>query len=67
MPFCKCPKCGAVFTVNVADPKTWYAEKWPGYSSSELVPEVCAACGEKALDRMTEMGGDSPRSPFGRG
>jgi hypothetical protein len=66
MPFCQCPKCKTVFTIQVADSKAWYAEKWPGYSTSEVVPEVCSACSQKAMDRMTEMRGNQPRSPFGK-
>ena len=46
MPFCQCPKCKAVFTIQVADSKAWYTEKWPGYAASELVPEICPACAE---------------------
>ena len=49
MPFCQCPKCKAVFTVQVPDVKAWYAEKWPGYSTSELAPETCPACSQKRL------------------
>jgi hypothetical protein len=56
MPFCKCPKCKAVFTLQVADEKAWRAEKWPTYASSEVVPETCPRCAEKALDRMKEAG-----------
>ena len=46
MPFCQCPKCKAVFTIQVADSKAWYTEKWPGYAATELVPEICPACTE---------------------
>ncbi len=66
MPFCQCPKCKSVFTVQVADSKAWYAEKWPTYSANEVVPEICPACSQKAMDRMTEMGGDQKLPPFGR-
>ncbi len=66
MPFCQCPKCKAVFTITVPDSKAWYAEKWPGYSASEVVPEVCARCAQKAMDRMTEMGSEKQLPPFGR-
>jgi hypothetical protein len=53
MPFCQCPKCRAVFTLQVADEKSWRAEKWPTYAASELVPETCPACAQKAMDRMS--------------
>ena len=66
MPFCQCPKCKRIFTLQVADEKAWRAEKWPAYGASEVVPEMCAACAQKALDRMTEMGGDQQPPPFGR-
>jgi hypothetical protein len=66
MPFCQCPKCKAVFTVSVPDVKAWYAEKWPGYSTSELAPETCPACSQKALDRMTETSGEPPIGPLGK-
>lgn len=33
----------------------------------EVVPETCPACSQKAMDRMTEMGGDQKLPPFGRG
>jgi hypothetical protein len=66
MPFCKCPNCKAVFTIQVADSKAWYAEKWPNYAASELVPEICPGCTQKAMDRMTETSGDRQLPPFGR-
>jgi hypothetical protein len=66
MPFCQCPKCKGVFTIQVAESKAWYAEKWPGYAASELVPEICPACAQKAMDRMTETGGEELLSLFGR-
>ena len=43
-----------------------WAEKWPGYSTSELAPEVCPACAQKALDRMTETSGEPPLGPLGK-
>ena len=67
MPFCQCPKCKAVFTVTVPDTAAWYAEKWPGYSTSEPVPEVCPACAERALDRMTDFGRGAASQMFGKG
>jgi hypothetical protein len=57
MPFCRCPKCKVLFTVQVDDEKKWRAEKWPDYAASELVPETCAACTKKAHD--LEIDGDS--------
>ena len=48
MPFCKCPNCKAIFTLQVADEKAWRAEKWPTHAASEVIPEVCPRCTEKA-------------------
>jgi hypothetical protein len=66
MPFCKCPKCKAIFTVQVADTKAWFAEKWPGYAASELVPEICAACErqQKAMDLAAETADDQNAPPY---
>ena len=54
MPLCKCPRCAVLFDFHVLDVKTWHAEKWPGYSSSELTPELCPACTKEEYGRQLE-------------
>jgi hypothetical protein len=44
MPLCKCPRCAALFDFHVHDVKAWHDDNWPGYSPSQLTPEVCPAC-----------------------
>jgi hypothetical protein len=44
MALCKCPRCAGLFDLQVRDVKAWHAEKWPGYSPSQLAPEICPTC-----------------------
>lgn len=44
MPYSKCPTCGQTSHLNVADPTTWYAERYPDLSFGDLVPGTCFYC-----------------------
>ena len=54
MPLCKCPTCRALFDLQVDDVKAWYAEKWPEYGVSQLVPELCPRCKKEEHGRLLE-------------
>jgi hypothetical protein len=66
MAFCRCPKCKALFTVQVDGEKKWRSEKWPGLAATELVPETCPACLKKAHDLEVERDASRQPSPFDR-
>jgi hypothetical protein len=44
MPYSKCPICGGVSHLNVADPATWYQERYPNLPFGSIVPGVCFYC-----------------------
>ena len=44
MPYSKCPICGADSHLNVADPATWYRERYPDLPFGSVVPGVCFYC-----------------------
>ena len=44
MPYSKCPICGNVSHVNVADPKAWYAERYPDLPFMAMVAAPCFDC-----------------------
>jgi hypothetical protein len=44
MPYCKCPRCGAVFHLNVGNMVEWYRERWPNLKPNEFAPEICVDC-----------------------
>lgn len=44
MPYCECPKCGAVFHLNVGDVATWYRENHPDLKVGDMVRDLCFHC-----------------------
>jgi hypothetical protein len=44
MPYSKCPICGSLTHLNVADPATWYRERYPDLPFGSIVPGVCFYC-----------------------
>ena len=44
MAFMLCPICGAEFHCLIADPATWYAERYPDIPSGSLAPGTCFMC-----------------------
>ena len=44
MPYTKCPICGQTSHLNVADPVTWYAERYPDLDLGDLVAAPCFYC-----------------------
>ena len=44
MPYSKCPICGSIFHLNIAEPATWYRERYPDVLFNSIVPGVCFFC-----------------------
>ncbi len=44
MPYSKCPICGQTSHLNVSDPASWYAERYPQLPFGGLVPARCFYC-----------------------
>ena len=44
MPYSKCPICGQTSHLNVADPATWYSDRYPDLAFGDLVPGPCFYC-----------------------
>lgn len=44
MPYTKCPICGSVSHLNIADPANWYRERYPDLPFGSIVPGVCYYC-----------------------
>ena len=44
MPFIRCPVCGDIAHLNVADPDAWHEERYANVPDRELVPAKCAFC-----------------------
>jgi hypothetical protein len=41
MPYASCPKCGAVFHLQVGNIEEWLAERHPDCKIGDVVPEIC--------------------------
>ncbi len=44
MPYIRCPVCGEIAHLNVADADAWYRERYPNVPDRELVPAKCVFC-----------------------
>jgi hypothetical protein len=47
LPFGKCPVCNAIFELSRDSLKNWYQKHRPQLRIGDLVPQICALCGDE--------------------